>query len=53
MTAQHLAELAPVRRRGLLVATVLELMASLVDDAVDMHDRMVGRLFRKAESRAA
>nr|MDP8995221.1 Tn3 family transposase [Pseudomonadota bacterium] len=51
MTAQHLAELAPARRRGLLVAIVLELTASLVDDAVDMHDRMVGRLFRKAENR--
>jgi TnpA family transposase len=51
MTAQHLAELAPARRRGLLVAIALELMASLTDDAIDMHDRMVGRLFRKAENR--
>lgn len=51
MTAQHLAELAPVRRRGLLVAIALDLMASLTDDAIDMHDRMVGRLFRKAENR--
>lgn len=51
MTAQPLAELAPVRRRGLLVAIALDLMASLTDDAIDMHDRMVGRLFRKAENR--
>lgn len=51
MTAQHLTELAPVRRRRLLVAIALELMASLTDDAIDMHDRMVGRLFRKAENR--
>ena len=51
MTAQHLAELAPARRRGLLVAIALDLMASLTDDAIDMHDRMVGRLFRKVENR--
>jgi hypothetical protein len=51
MTAQYLAELAPSRRRGLLVAITLDLMASLTDDAIDMHDRMVGRLFRKAENR--
>jgi TnpA family transposase len=50
MTARHLAELAPPRRRGLLVAITLDLMASLTDDAIDMHDRMVGRLFRKAEN---
>ena len=51
MTAQHLAEQAPARRRGLLVAIALDLMASLTDDAIDMHDRMVGHLFRKAENR--
>lgn len=52
LTAQHLAAIRPARRHGILVATVLETAASRTDDAVLMFDRIVGRLFRRAERRA-
>lgn len=51
MDAGHLGALAPDRRRAVLVATLLELSATLTDEAVSMFDRIVGRLFRRAERR--
>ena len=51
LSAQHLCALRPVRRRAVLVATVLETQVALTDEAVSMFDRMLGKLFRRAESR--
>ena len=51
LSAQHLEALRPTRRRAILVATVLETIVGLTDDAVSMFDRMLGKLFRRAEAR--
>lgn len=46
---QPLAKLAPVRRHTLLVAYVGELAHELIDQALDMFDKMIGELLRKGE----
>lgn len=50
-TAQHLRALSPLRRRAILVATVLDTTARLTDDGVALFDRAVGRMYRRAEVR--
>lgn len=52
-TAQHLAEVERRRRHATLVATVLDLTASLTDQALDVFERLVGSLMRTAEERHA
>ena len=47
LTAQHLRTLQASRRRATLVATVLETIVTLTDDAVLMFDRLLGRMFRR------
>ena len=46
-----LRDLVPIHRRGVLAALVLELVPRLTDEALDLHDRLVGRMFRRAERR--
>ncbi len=50
-TAQHLRALAPLRRRATLVAAVLDAATRLTDGGVELFDRAVGRMFRRAEAR--
>ena len=52
-TVQHVAGYERQRRHATLVATTLDLTASLTDQAVDLFDRLVGAMFRKAEGRHA
>lgn len=49
MTAQHLRDLEPARRHATLVAIVLETRATVIDELVDWHDRMIGKLFNRAK----
>lgn len=49
MTAQHLRDLEPTRRQATLVATVLETQATLIDEILSIHDRIVGALFNRAK----
>lgn len=49
MTAQHLRDLEAVRRHATLVAVVLEARATLLDELVDLHERILGSLFNKAK----
>jgi Domain of unknown function (DUF4158) len=51
LTARHLRALSPVRRRAVLVATVLDTVVRLTDDGVALFDRAVGRIFRRAAMR--
>jgi TnpA family transposase len=51
LSLSHLRGLSVTRRRGILVATMLELGPRLTDEALDMHDKLVGRMFRRAERR--
>jgi TnpA family transposase len=52
-TAQHITELERQRRHATLIAVTLDLTASLTDQALDLFDRLVGAMFRKAEGRHA
>lgn len=52
-TVQHVASYERQRRHAALVATILDLSASLTDQAMDVFDRLVGAMFRKAEGRHA
>jgi TnpA family transposase len=49
MTAQHLRDLETTRRYATLVAVVLEAKATVIDEIVDLHDRIIGTLFNRAK----
>ncbi|MGO9016192.1 MAG: Tn3 family transposase [Dissulfurispiraceae bacterium] len=49
MTAQHLRDFESVRRHATLAAIALETRATLIDEVVDMHDRIIGALFSRAK----
>jgi hypothetical protein len=52
-TVQHVADYERQRRHATLVAISLDLSANLTDQAIDLFDRLVGAMFRKAEGRRA
>lgn len=52
-TVQHLAETMPVRRLATLTAVALDLSETLTDLTLDIFDRIIGNLFRRAERRHA
>jgi len=49
MTAQHLRDLESARRYATLVAVILDIRATLLDEIIDLHDRFMGSLFSKAK----
>ncbi len=49
MTGQHLRDLEPKRRHATLVAVIHDTRATLIDEIIDMHDRMLGTLFTRAK----
>ena len=51
-TVQHVAGYERQRRHATLVAISLDLAASLTDQAIDLFDRLIGAMFRKAEGTA-
>ncbi|MGF7176663.1 Tn3 family transposase [Azospirillum doebereinerae] len=53
LTAQHLRALGPLRRHAVLVVTVLDTITRLTDEAIGLFDRLIGRMFRRAERRAS
>lgn len=48
-TPAHLARLDERRRYAILVAFLIEWSKSLVDYAIGMHDKMMGKLFNKSQ----
>lgn len=52
LTAQHVRTLQATRRRAILVATILETIVTLTDDAVLMFDRLLGQMFRREQNSA-
>jgi hypothetical protein len=52
-TAQHIAGYERQRRHATLGAVTLDLAAGLTDQAVDLFDRLIGTMFRKADERHA
>ncbi len=51
MRAAELAKFEPLRRYGTLVALVVEGVATVTDEIVDLHDRILGRIFNAAKQR--
>lgn len=52
-TVQNVAGFERQRRHATLVAVSLDLAAGLTDKALDLFDRLIGAMFRKAEARHA
>jgi len=52
-TVQHVARFERQRRHATLVAMTLDFAVGLTDQAIDLFDRLVGGMFRKAEGRHA
>ena len=51
ITAQHLRDFEPKRRYATLTAILIDVKATLIDEIVDLHDRIMGNLFNKAKNR--
>ncbi len=51
MTAQHIADLEPVRRSAILVAQVADLQTRLADATLAMFEKYIGSLFTKARGK--
>lgn len=49
MTGQHLRNLEPRRRHATLVAVALDTHATVTDEIIDLHDRILGTLFNRAK----
>lgn len=49
MNVWHLRQLEPKRRYATLVAVALDTMAMLTDQILEMHNRLIGLYFKKAE----
>ncbi len=47
MTAQHLRDLETERRHATLVAVALDTRATLIDETIELHDRIMGKLFQR------
>ena len=52
-TGQHVAGYERQRRHATLVAVALDLAGSLTDQAINLFDRLIGTMFRKADERHA
>lgn len=51
MTAADLAKFEPARRYATLFAMAVESMATVTDEIIDLHDRIIGRLIRTAQNK--
>ena len=51
MTPGDLAKFEPNRRYATLVAVVIESMATVTDEIIDLHDRILGRMFNTAKNK--
>ena len=49
MTPADLARFESQRRYATLVAIVVESMATITDEIIDLHDRIIGKLFAIAK----
>ena len=51
MTPADLARFEPQRRYATLVALAVEGMATVTDEIIDLHDRIIGKLFNAAKTK--
>lgn len=51
MKAADIAKFEPQRRYATLVALVIESKATIIDEIIDLHDRIMGKLFAAAKNK--
>lgn len=51
MTAADLAKFEPARRYATLFALATESMATVTDEIIELHDRIIGRIIRTAQNK--
>ena len=51
MTVADLSKFEPTRRYATLFAMAIEGMATVTDEIIDLHDRIIGRLIRTAQNK--
>ncbi|AOT05767.1 Tn3 family transposase [Arthrobacter sp. U41] len=51
MTPADLAKFEPQRRYATLVAVAVESTATVIDEIIDLHDRIIGKMFNTAKNR--
>ncbi len=51
MTVADVSKLEPARRYATLFAMAVESMATVTDEIIDLHDRIIGRLIRTAQNK--
>ena len=51
MTPADLAKFEPKRRYATLVALAIESIATVTDEIIDLHDRIIGKLFNVAKNK--
>ncbi len=51
MTPADLAKFEPQRRYATMVALAIEGMATVTDEIIDLHDRIIGKLFNTAKNK--
>ncbi|MFU7548441.1 hypothetical protein, partial [Pseudomonas paraeruginosa] len=51
MTPKDLSKFEPQRRYATLVAVVLESTATVIDELIDLHDRILVKLFSGAKNK--
>lgn len=51
MTGQHLRDLEVRRREATLEALVLDTRSTLIDETIELHERMLANLFSRAKRR--
>jgi TnpA family transposase len=51
MTPADLAKFEPQRRYATLVALAIEGMATVTDEIIDLHDRIIGKMFNAAKNK--
>ena len=50
MTTQHLSDLEKNRRLATLTAVLLDLKATIIDEIIEMHDKIIGSMFKYAKN---
>jgi TnpA family transposase len=48
---QHLARFQPLRRRATIMAFLMHTYAFLIDHGLDMHDKLIGKMFNRKEQK--
>lgn len=51
MQATDLAKFEPKRRYAALVALIIESKATIIDEIIDLHDRIISTIFNKAKNK--